>query len=85
MPFVVAKLESIQYDGTNGQYIADTFLSGTTLGSDDGQLLQLLDGMNDPQVHLGDWVIRRAVDAGRFQYAGACSDADYHTVYAELP
>ncbi|MFD5425203.1 hypothetical protein [Streptomyces sp. NPDC127084] len=85
MPAVIERLESVQYDGTNGEHIATEFLDGMSVGSDDGHLLQLVDGMNDPLVRLGDWVIRRAVPGGRHQYAAACSDADYAAMYTELP
>ncbi|NUL03607.1 hypothetical protein HRW07_10235 [Streptomyces lunaelactis] len=86
MPSVIEKLESVQYDGTNGSYIAETFLGGgTTVGSDDGRVLQLVDGMNDPTVPLGHWLIRRAAGAGRWQYVGVRSDADYQAMYTVLP
>ncbi|HEY6114783.1 MAG TPA: hypothetical protein VI172_02390 [Candidatus Dormibacteraeota bacterium] len=85
MPFVIERLESVQYDGTNGPYIATQFLSRTTLGSDDGQLLQLVDGMQDPQVHRGYWVVRRTIGVGRFEFVGAFSDADYQAMYTVLP
>ncbi|MFJ4617432.1 hypothetical protein [Streptomyces sp. NPDC088812] len=85
MPFAVPRLEAVQYDGTNGQFLADDFLSGTTLLSDDGQLLRLVDGTNDPEIPLGYWLIRQAISVGLFQYIGVYSDADFQARYAPLP
>jgi len=85
LSFVVDRLEAVQYDGTNGQFIASEFLSNTTLDSDDGQLLRLLDGANDPQAHLGWWVIRQAISVSQFQYRGTYSDADFQARYAVIP
>lgn len=85
MQSVVERLEAVQYDGTNGQYLATEFLSATTLGSDDGQLLQLVDGMQDPLIPLGSWVLRRTVAVGLYLYAGAYSEADYQAKYTVLP
>ncbi|MEU5769791.1 hypothetical protein ABZ782_28140 [Streptomyces asoensis] len=84
MESVIPKMDAVQYDGTNGRFIAEEFLSGTTLGSDDGQLLQLIDGQQDPQIYLGDWVIRRTAPGGRFLYAGGFTDADYRAMYTVL-
>jgi hypothetical protein len=83
--FITDRLEAVQYDGTNGEFIADEFLSGTTLLSDDGQLLRLADGTNDPEVPLGNWVIRRAINVSLFQYVGNYPDADLQARYAPLP
>jgi hypothetical protein len=83
--FITSRLEAVQYDGTNGQSIASEFLSGTTLLSDDGQLLRLVDGTNDPEIPLGYWVIRQAISVGLFQYLGVYSDADLQARYAPLP
>ncbi|WP_425244859.1 hypothetical protein [Streptomyces sp. NEAU-NA10] len=85
MQSVIERLEAVQYDGTNGDYIASTFLSNTTLDSDDGQLLQLVDGMQDPRIPLGSWVIRRTAGVGLFLFAGAFTDADYRAKYTVLP
>ncbi|MFI1030723.1 hypothetical protein [Streptomyces sp. NPDC020951] len=85
MPFVTSRLEAVQYDGANGQFIANEFLSNTTIESDDGQLLRLVDGTNDPQVHLGWWVIRQAISVGLYQYLGTYVDADFQARYAVLP
>lgn len=85
MPAVIERLESVQYDGSNGEAIATEFLDGVAVGSDDGEVLQLVDGMNDPMVRLGDWVIRRTVQGGRHLYAALCSADDYPLMYAELP
>jgi len=84
MPVITSRLEAVQYDGTNGAFIASEFLSSTTVGSDDGQLLALVDGTNDPQVRLGWWVIRQAISVGLFQYLGTYNDDDYQARYAEL-
>lgn len=85
MPLITSRLEAVQYDGSNGQYIATQFLSNTTLDSDDGQVLQLVDGTNDPRIRLGWWVIRQAISVGLFQYLGTYNDADYQARYAPLP
>ncbi|MGW0943651.1 hypothetical protein ACWD4O_14045 [Streptomyces sp. NPDC002623] len=85
MPFVVERLEAVQYDGTNGTFIANEFLSNTTIESDDGQLLSLVDGTNDPQIRLNHWVIRQALGGGQFQYRGTYNTADYQAKYAPLP
>jgi hypothetical protein len=82
---VIERLEAVQYDGTNGDYIASTWLSNTTLDSDDGQLLQLVDGMQDPRIPLGSWVLRRTASVGLFLFAGAYSEADYRAKYSVLP
>ena len=86
MPSVIENLESVQYDGTNGQFIAEVFLGGgTTVDSDDGETLQLVDGSSDPAVHLGSWVIRRTVGVGRYQLVRVCTDAAYEAIYTVLP
>lgn len=77
-------LESVQYDGTNGTYIGETFLSNTTVGSDDGQTLQLVDNANDPIVTLNDWVVRSAQSATLFRFEGVFSPADYEARYVEI-
>lgn len=41
MPFVTPKFEAIEYDGTNGQHIANEWLSNATLVSDDGETLTI--------------------------------------------
>ena len=83
--FITDRLEAIQYDGTNGESIAREFLSGTIVVSDDGQLLRLSDGSNDPEISVGNWVIRRAISVGLFQYLGTYPDADFQARYAPLP
>ncbi|MFF5759684.1 hypothetical protein [Streptomyces longwoodensis] len=83
--YVTDRFEAVQYDGTNGAYIAGEFLTNTTLDSDDGELLSLTDGTNDPRVRLGQWVIRQAVSVGQFQFRGVYSDADFQVRYAPLP
>jgi hypothetical protein len=82
---VIQRLEAVQYDGTNGTHIATEFLSATTVGSDDGQLLQLVDETQDPLVPLGHWVVRRTTAAGQHRYVGAYSDADFQAIYTALP
>jgi hypothetical protein len=83
--FITDRLEAVQYDGTNGQTIASEFLSATTVISDDGQLLRLSDGSNDPDIPLGNWVIRRSISVDLFQYLGNYPDADFQARYAPLP
>jgi hypothetical protein len=83
--FITDRLEAIQYDGTNGEFIGSDFLSGMRLLTDDGQLLRLVDGTNDPEISLGNWVIRRAISIDLFQYIGTYNDADFQARYAPLP
>jgi hypothetical protein len=83
--FITDRLEAIQYDGTNGQYIASEFLSNTVVVSDDGQILRLSDGTNDPDIAVNNWVIRRAISVDLFQYLGNYPDADFQARYAPLP
>ncbi|MFH8805470.1 hypothetical protein ACH4F6_39015 [Streptomyces sp. NPDC017936] len=83
--FITDRLEAIQYDGTNGEHIATEFLSNTTVASDDGQILRLVDGTNDPEIALDNWVIRRALGGGLYMYLGTYPDADFKARYAPLP
>jgi hypothetical protein len=83
--FITDRLEAIQYDGTNGEFLAGEFLDNTTILSDDGQVLRLVDGTNDPVVPLGDWVIRRALGGGQYMYLGTYPTVDLEARYAPLP
>jgi hypothetical protein len=85
MESVIVRLEAVQYDGTNGEFLASEFLSNTAVASDDGQELRLTDGTNDPLITVGDWVIRATISVGLYQFAGVYSDADYRARYAPLP
>jgi len=61
MPTLVQKLDSLQYDGTNGTYIADTYLDGNVFSvySDTGTVLTLIEGgENYTVIPLNGWVIR---------------------------
>jgi hypothetical protein len=78
------RIEAVQYDGTNGTYIGEEFLSRTRVDSDDGEVLRLVDDANDPTVRLGCWVVRRAQGGGRFEFLGAFSQEDYEERFAPL-
>lgn len=82
---VIQRLDAVQYDGTNGTYIATEFLTNTRVGSDDGQTLQLFDDANDPQIPLGGWVVRSTVGVGRYQYIGAYPNEAFQAIYTVLP
>lgn len=58
MAHVVERRESIQYDGTNGQHVAEEFLTCTVV-SDDGEQLVFLSGDGEEiRVPVGHFVIR---------------------------
>lgn len=69
--FVVERLEAIQYDGSNGSFIVDTWLewpayaggpawpNGTGVVSDDGETLEIyVEEYATQEVHKSDWVLR---------------------------
>lgn len=59
MAFVTARLESAQYDGTNGQALADWLDGSYTVVSDDGQLLVLRDGEGTrKRIRVNGWLVR---------------------------
>ncbi|MER7813789.1 hypothetical protein [Streptomyces sp. NPDC096153] len=84
MPIVTQRHESIQYDGTNGQEIADSWLSDATLVSDNGQTLRLKIAGWPPvtyEIPLGYYVIRYYGKT----FHQSVSPADYVQNWVELP
>lgn len=83
MARVVFNFESVQYDGTNGDHICDTWLTGCTKVSDNGSVLVYEDGTDHNQhvVNLGDYVIRHSAQdpEGRVQ-----TPSQYASNYHEL-
>ncbi|MFI1371355.1 hypothetical protein ACH4UY_04995 [Streptomyces longwoodensis] len=78
------RIDAVQYDGTNGEFIGTEFLSRTRVDSDDGEVLQLIDDAIDPLVRKGCWVVRRAQGGGRFEFLGVFSQEDYEERFAPL-
>jgi hypothetical protein len=59
MAFVTERLESAQYDGTNGAALVDWLDGSYTVISDDGQLLILRDGEGTrKRIRLNGWLVR---------------------------
>lgn len=59
MPLVTERRESAQYDGTNGQALADWLDGSYTVASDDGQMLVLRDGEGHrKRIRLNGWLVR---------------------------
>lgn len=59
MPLVTELRESAQYDGTNGQALADWLDGSYTVVNDDGQLLVLRDGEGTrKRIRLNGWLVR---------------------------
>jgi hypothetical protein len=79
---VTRRLESIQYDGTNGSFICGTWLD-VTLDSDDGEVLVFLDGdqnlTNVPQ----NYYLIRSRSTDQFPTA-IVSPSDYALMWHEL-
>lgn len=84
MALVVPYLESIQYDGTNGTYIIDTWLDGAvTLVSDTGTVLTWENfEESETHVNLDGWVLRTS---SADQSPSARTNAQYLAMYVELP
>lgn len=82
MALVIDKRESIQYDGSNGSHVAETFLNCTLL-ADDGNELTFLSGDGDTiRVPLNHYVIRNRPGAR----SGAVYDPDnYQQTFHEIP
>lgn len=59
MATVTTRLESAQYDGTNGSALADWLDGSYQVISDDGQLLILKDGEGTrKRIRLNGWLVR---------------------------
>ena len=83
MPAVTNRQTSIQYDGTNGAYIAGTWCTAITFASDTGTVLtyQDRDGY-DRTASLNDWLIISQVTDG---YPNVQSPAGYAERFVEIP
>lgn len=82
MAFVVNRLESLKYDGTNGSFIVGDWLADCELESDDGSLLKFRHNTTDLyEVPLNEWVLR----GGAQNFVGTCADDAYQIRYIELP
>jgi hypothetical protein len=84
MPRIVQPYYSIQYDGTNGEYIAGTWCTGITFVSDTGTLLTYTENQNNHTftINLNDWVIVWGAEATD---PWTCTPAAYAARYYELP
>lgn len=82
MPYVVSKRESIRYDGTNASYIADTWLTGSTIESTapDGTIKLWYNSTDFEYIAVGSYILRQA---GAY-YAGTCDAASYAAAYIEV-
>lgn len=82
MPIVTPKLESLQYDGTNGTFITETWLVSVTSVSDDGQTLVFrnMEG-SEYTLQAGDWVV---CAAGNRLFPQIVTEVDYATYWVEI-
>lgn len=78
---VVYNFESIQYDGTNGQFICGTWMN-IGLVSDDGQTLVYSTPEGTNTVHLNDYVIRQGLAD---QWGRVMPPDQYAAEFHELP
>lgn len=59
MSIVAQRYDAVQYDGTNGAYIAGTWCTGITFVSDNGTTFVFRDGDGyQHSVVLDNWVVR---------------------------
>lgn len=81
MPLVVQPFYSIQYDGTNGSYIAGTWCTGITFVSDTGTVFtyHMYDG--NRTVNIGEWVV---IDVVSCIEPSVFTPGDYAARYVEL-
>ncbi|GGZ28073.1 hypothetical protein [Streptomyces nitrosporeus] len=81
---VVPRYESMQYDGTNGELLAEWALTATYVETfEDGTLSLLINNYGlvyDQQVKVGWWALR---SSGMWQ--GAMSPEMYAREWAEIP
>lgn len=82
MPKVVQPLYSIQYDGTNGEYIAGTWCTGITLVSDTGTVLSFTGDGTNYAVNVGEWLVIWGTSAKDPMIFTA---EEYTDRYVELP
>lgn len=80
---VAARYLAIQYDGTNGQEVADAF--GLPLSSDTGTYMEMETGwvFGSHHVNLGEWIVWR--DFGTHKdLQGILTDAAYQAAFAPV-
>lgn len=83
MPVVVPRMPSIQYDGTNGAYIAGVWCTGIALVSDTGTVLTYTDRDGyERTASLDDWFIITGVTDG---YPTVMSPDGYVAHFVEIP
>jgi len=84
MPKIVDPYYSIQYDGTNGEYIAGTWCTGVTFVSDTGTLFTFFnnDGGYTRTANLNDWLVVWGPSSGELM---VFTPAGYAARYYELP
>lgn len=83
MPTVTGRKTSIQYDGTNGAFIAGTWDTGIGFVSDTGTVLTYSDRDNAHQTaDLNQWLIVNSVDDG---YPIVMDTVEYQVYFAEIP
>jgi hypothetical protein len=82
MPRVVPFIRSIQYDGTNGAYIAGVWATGVSLVSDTGTVLTALGDGQYQTVNLGEWVVTSYPGTPELQ---VMTEQQYADRYYELP
>lgn len=82
MPKVIQPLYSIQYDGTNGAYIAGTWCTGITLVSDTGTVLTYVMYDGNRSMNLGEWMVVWGPESNDPMIF---TEAEYASRYYELP
>ncbi|MFM9604244.1 hypothetical protein [Streptomyces turgidiscabies] len=83
MPFVTQRMDSIQYDGTNGAYIAGTWSTGIRFVSDTGTVLTYTDQDGyERTANLDDWLIITGVGDG---YPTVLPPEPYRAHFVEIP
>lgn len=78
---VTARYVAIQYDGTNGQEVADAF--GLPLATDTGEYMEMSWAFGTYQVNDTEWVVWRDF-AGYKDLQGILTDEAYQAAYAPL-
>lgn len=83
MPFVTPRMDSIQYDGTNGAHIAGVWCTGIALVSDTGTVLTYTDRDGyERAANLGDWFVINSVTDG---YPTVLPTEGYQRHFVEIP
>lgn len=83
MPAVTTRRSSIQYDGTNGSFIAGTWCTAITFVSDSGTVFVYKDIDNNNQtVNLDEWLVITQVTDG---YPTIQTPSNYADNFVEIP